>query len=67
MKLNDDITVFNDIDIDYFNLESAKARLNLDNYIGADIGFKVNQFQTLIIVKLKLLEQINMETIRNWK
>ena len=46
MKLNDDITVFNDIDIDYFNLESAKARLNLDNYIGADIGFKVNQFQT---------------------
>ena len=46
MKLNDDITVFNDIDIDYFNLESARARLNLDNYIGADIGFKVNQFQT---------------------
>ena len=46
MNLNDDITVFNDIDIDYFNLESAKARLILDNYIGADIGFKVNQFQT---------------------
>ena len=46
VKLIDDITVFNDIDIDFFNLESAKARLNLDNYIGADIGFKVNQFQT---------------------
>tara|TARA_B100000989_G_scaffold122298_1_gene90332 strand:- start:3737 stop:5746 length:2010 start_codon:yes stop_codon:yes gene_type:complete len=46
MKLNDDISVFNDIDIEYFNLESAFARLNLDNYIGADIGFKVNQFET---------------------